>query len=378
MKIFKHLLICAAIIALSLLTLAACGEHECEWGEWTALEGEAATCTEGGKEIRVCLGDSTHTDTRDVDPLGHKFEGGGDSGECERCGFRTNEHILTDKNVIFIGNSHTYFGGTVNEVSPSMMDLIYREGDRGYFYRLCKANEVFNITVTNWTFGNHSLKDLFSGDCQANRSCGNGADHLSCLTKNNYDYVIFQNGSTDGNAIMEWIDVMMDYFKEGNPDTKFVMLVQARAHNDHASDPEKYTWLSKLSEIEQKGVTIVDWGALVYDLYSGAVELPGEDTLPLDKNSFVIAKSETDGYHPNLLAGYVTTLMTYCAITGESAVGQEYAFCSTTRSFASFIKSYYKVGETNFTEVFESEATMRAIQQLVDEYLAAKGYRNYE
>ena len=379
MRSLTKKLICTFVILGLAIALSACGgEHVCEWGEWSSLEGEAASCTEGGKEVRVCLSDPTHTDTRDVQALGHKFPGNGDTGKCERCNYETNDHVLTDKKVIVIGNSHTYFGGMVNEISQSMMELNFREGDRGYFYRLCKTNEVFNISVTNWTFGNHSLKDLFSGDCQANRSCGNGADHLSHLTDNNYDYVIFQNGSTDGDVVMEWIDVMMDFFKEGNPDTKFVMLVQARAHNDHAENPQKYTWLSKLSEIEKKGVTIVDWGALVYDLYSGAVTPTGENVLPFNKNSFVIAKSESDGYHPNLLAGYITSLMTYCAITGESAVGQDYSFCSTVKSFSSFKKSYYKVGGTNFVEVFESEETMLAIQQLVDEYLAAKGYRDYE
>ena len=373
MRYFSKSFVYTVLLLFSVLLLTACGEHVCEWGSWSELEGEAATCTRGGKEIRVCLSNSDHTEIRDTEPLGHNFGENAEQSRCESCG----ANMLSDKKVIFIGNSHTYYGGTVNEVAQSMMGLNFRTGDRGYFYHLCKANEVFNITVTNWTFGNHSLKDLFSGNCQANRSCGNGADHFACLTENNYDYVVFQNGSTDGDSIMEWIDFMMDYFKEGNPDTKFLMLVQARAHNDHANDPQLYTWLSRLSEIESKDVTIVDWGAVVYDIYSGAVELEGENLLPLNKNSFVIAKSETDGYHPSLLAGYITSLMTYCAITGESAVGQDYSFCSTTHSISSFVKKNYKISETNFPEVFKSDETMRAIQKLVDDYLAAKKYRNY-
>jgi len=364
----KSLLFFFALL-ISLLDLSACDSHVCEYGEWMPLDGDEADCTKDGREIRICKGDPSHSEIRDAEALGHKYPDGLDYGICERCGH--NEHILSDKKVIVIGNSHTYFGGMVNEIPQSTMQLNFRTGDKGYFYTLCKANDVFNIQVTNWTFGNHSLKDLFSGYCNADRSCGNGSDHLSHLTDNNFDYVIFQNGSTHGDEIMEWIDVMMNFFKEGNPDTKFLMLVQARAHNDHAADSEKYSWLENLSEIEEKGVTIVDWGRIVYGLYSGGITLPGENILPLDKNSFVIAKSEADGYHPSLLAGYITTLMTYCAITGESAVGQDYSFCSTTRSFSSFIKKYYKVGETNFPEIFESEETMRAIQELVDEHLAS-------
>ena len=170
---------------------------------------------------------------------------------------------------------------------------------------------------------------------------------------------------------------MMNFFKQGNPNTKFLMLVQARAHNDHAIDITKYAWLSQLDDIENKGVTIVDWGKVAYDLYSGAVTLQGKDVLSFNKNSFVVAASESDGFHPNLLAGYVATLMAYCAITGESAVGQPYKFCSTARSFSSFIKNQYKVGETNFDKIFASQETMTALQQMIDEYYAAKAFRNY-
>ena len=286
------------------------------------------------------------------------------------------KEALHGKKVIIIGNSHTYVGGMVGTVSQDKMSISARDHDKGYFYQLCKEKGA-EVEVVNWTFGNHSLKDLFSGDCQANRSCGNGADHLSCLTDNNFDYVIFQNGSTAGDTIMQWIDFMMNFFKEGNPNTKFFMLIQARAHNDHALDASKYTWLSQLDDIENKGVTIVDWGKVAYDLYSGAVALQGENVLSFNKNSFVVAASDADGYHPNLLAGYVATLMAFCAITGESAVGQPYGFCSTTRSFSSFISKQYKVGETNFDKIFASEETMKALQQMIDTYYNAKAFRNY-
>ncbi len=283
---------------------------------------------------------------------------------------------LYNKKVIIIGNSHTYVGGMVGTVSQDKMTLSARDHDKGYFYNLCKENGA-EVEVVNWTFGNHSLKDLFSGDCQANRSCGNGADHFSHLADNNFDYVIFQNGSTGGDEIIQWIDFMMDFFKKGNPDTKFLMLIQARAHNDHAQDASKYAWLSQLDDIENKGVTIVDWGKVAYDLYSGAVTLKGDNVLSFDKNSFVIAKTEADGYHPSLLAGYVATLMAYCAITGDSAVGQPYAFCSTSRSFSSFISTNYKIGKTNFDKIFASQETMAALQEMIDEYYAAKAFRNY-
>ena len=104
---------------------------------------------------------------------------------------------LHNKKVIIIGNSHTYVGGMVGTVSQDKMEISDRDHDKGYFYHLCKENGA-DVEVLNWTFGNHSLKDLFSGNCQANRKCGNGADHFSPLTDNNFDYVIFQNGATNG------------------------------------------------------------------------------------------------------------------------------------------------------------------------------------
>ena len=362
-------IICSILVFCLIFSLAACGSKQ---------DGANADQTIGTNATDNTQATSGNTEQTEIGSTEQTEVTNNDQTNTEPTTPEKTEHILSNKKVIIIGNSHTYFGGMVKEISQSVMELSDRVNDKGYFYQLCKANGVENMTVTNWTFGNHGLKDLFSGDCQANRSCGNGSDHLAELTDNNYDYVIFQQGSTGTATFMEWLDVMMNFFKAGNPNTKFVMLVQARAHNDHAADANKYTWLAKLSEIEQKGVTIVDWGAMVYDIYSGAKTLSGENLVPLNKNSFVIAKTESDGYHPSLLAGYITTLMTYCAITGESAVGQDYAFCSGTRDFASFLKSYYKVDTSNFPVVFQSKNTMLALQQTVDEYLAAKGYRNYK
>ena len=411
----------AALVICFIFLLVSCKkpeDHVHNFGEWEIVEGKEPTCIEGGKEIRVCADDPTHTETRVIDPDedAHVFEGqeylsdsGGhwrlcllcgerdevlahesdgpataESAEiCKYCGYEIAPqlHMLSGKKVLFIGNSHTYYGGTVVEKRQNILEMSSRDYDKGYFYQLCQSAGATDVNVVNWTFGNHTLKDLFSGDCQANRDCGNGTDHFKYLVDNNFDYVIFQNGSTLGETFHYWIDVMMDFFKEGNPDTKFVMLVQARAHNDHAADASKYTWLSYLDEIEAKGVTIADWGAVVYDVYSGKVIPTESGVLPLTKNSFVIAKSNSDGYHPSLLAGYITSLTAYCVITGESAVGQSYAFCGKSSSgnldFDTFYNKNYKLDDSNFREIFESEETMNYLQRLVDQYIAEKAYRNY-
>jgi hypothetical protein len=89
-----------------------------------------------------------------------------------------------------------------------------------------------------------------------------------------------------------------------------------------------------------------------------------------------VSVSEKDGHHQNLLAGYITSLMVYCAITGDSAVGLPYDFCSDTSIRPEFDMEAYKKEKyvlepyTNFIEIFQSPADMEGLQTLADRYLA--------
>ena len=77
----------------------------------------------------------------------------------------------------------------------------------------------------------------------------------------------------------------------------------------------------------------------------------------------------------------ITTLMTYCAITGKSAVGQTYDFAETTwRTFSQFKSKYYTYNgaTTNYPEIFKSESDMKGLQMLIDQYLEEKAYREYQ
>ncbi|MBR7166000.1 MAG: hypothetical protein IKD18_06950 [Clostridia bacterium] len=285
-------------------------------------------------------------------------------------------HMLDGKKVIFIGNSYTYYGKTVLEKSQKILHQSPRNNDKGYFYQLCKANGA-EVSVTNWTFGGHSFDSLFE-TCVANRGC-DGVDHKKYLVDRNYDYVIMQEGSVSAEApdIVGKVEAIMNLFKEVNPNTKFVFLVQSQAHI------QGYKWRPNLKELEAKGVIIVDWGAVVYDVMEGNVAVPGAKQT-YNKNSFIVCKSAKDGYHPNMLAGYITTLMTYCAITGESPVGQDYSFCTNSEINAAFHVPIfvntlytYKNATTNFPDVFESPSDMTGLQTLVGKYLNEKAYRNY-
>ena len=66
--------------------------------------------------------------------------------------------------IIFIGNSFTYYGKCVLEKGQSVYGLDKRANDKGYFYQVCKANGL-EVSVTNFTFGGHALKDFYSGCC---------------------------------------------------------------------------------------------------------------------------------------------------------------------------------------------------------------------
>ena len=287
-------------------------------------------------------------------------------------------HVLYGKKVMFIGNSYTYYGRCVLEKKQDRLTQEERQNDKGYFYQLCRANGA-KVEVTNWVWGGHNLDHLFGGSCYADRGC-DFIDHLSYLTDRYFDYVVIQEGSGSKNYTA-WYDRIMEIFREANPNVKFVIIAH---HSNHTSTNTNYQAVrSELKNLETKGAIIADWGKMVSDIYLGNTEVPGA-TLTYDKNSFVVNWSEKDGYHPNMLTGYITALWVYCVITGEKAEGQPHDFC-TDKSISSkfdidaFCKKYYTYNgaTTNIKEVFASDADMLGLQQLIDRYIAEKAYRTY-
>lgn len=288
---------------------------------------------------------------------------------------------LDGKKIIFIGDSFVYYGQTVLEKSQSYLKQSDRVNDKGYFYQLCKANGE-NVSVTNFTFGGHGLSSFCSGKCNTDKVC-KGEDHFSYLTDRNYDYVIVSGeraSATTEESFLGNIRFIMDMFQKENPNVKFVYLCSSGAHNVSVSPTFPVNILNNLKTIEEWGFTIVDWGKLVSDVIKGETTVPGA-LQSYNKNSFAVCKSASDGYHPNQLAGYITTLMTYCAITGKSAVGQTYDFAETTwRTFSAFKSKYYTYNgaTTNYPEIFKSESDMKGLQMLIDRYLEEKAYRDYQ
>lgn len=286
-------------------------------------------------------------------------------------------HVLDGKKVIFIGNSHTYYGKTVLVKGHSILDQKTRSNDYGYFYQICKNNGA-EVAVTNWTFGSHYLSDFTANKCAASGKSCEGENHMSHLKDKDFDYVIFQGNSSESAwTTKNGAKKIMEVFRQANPNVKFIYFVQHYFYmNDNASV------VNSIKEIEDMGITVVDWGNLIYDVVQGTAKVEGAKE-KYDKNTFVIRKSKADGYHPSMLTGYIASQMLYCALTGESAVGQDYSFCgdknvNSAFNFDKFIADYYIYdgATTNFPAVFASKSDMTGIQKLIDKYLAEKPYQN--
>ena len=272
---------------------------------------------------------------------------------------------LNGKRVIFLGNSHTYYSKCVIDKGQKT-SLAERTADQGLFYQLCKANGI-NVDVTNYAFGVHQLSDFYSGSCAAGKH--DGYNHMADFADFNYDYVIIQQGTKDNNNdLVGDVQKMAEPFKKANPDVKVLFMVHQLAYT------RNYGWLEKVALLKDAGVTVVDWGGMLHGILQGTQEVPGTEQT-FYPNSFIISQSDSDGYHPNLLTGYITALMTYCAITGEKAEGQPYRFGDANpilgeAAVKAYRASYYTFDpQTNFDEILLSKTVMTGFQKLIDSYM---------
>lgn len=280
----------------------------------------------------------------------------------------TGKEALQGKKIIFLGNSYTFWGQTVIHKGYDVLTQDKRSNDQGYFYQLCKANGI-DVSVTNYTFGSHDATDIIGyGPCNANRDCQE-EQHQYYLQNAYYDYVAIQlyNEREYKGDLVAHLQPIVDFFQKANPDVKFLLLVP------HMAIEKEYRWIDKIDSLKAENYKICNWGSLCHDLSQHTIDVPGA-TQTYSRSSFVVS---TDNHHENILAGYITTLMVYCAITGESAVGQPYDFCDDSTinerfDLEAFREKNYSegAGGSNFVEIMRSEADMAGIQQLVDEYLA--------
>lgn len=278
------------------------------------------------------------------------------------------KEALNGKKIIFIGNSFTMHGYALIHKGESILTQAERTGDNGYFYQLCKRAGA-DITITNWCFGGHNLSDIFFEPCTLNKDC-KGTDHSTYLTDNYFDYVVIQpyiEKHYEGD-LAAYLQPVIDRFREANPDVKFLLQVP------HMAVEGDCAWVKDIAVAKDMGITVCNWGQLCHDIVQGTTKVPG-GTQTYGRPTFVVSASEKDGYHQNVLVGYLTAAMIYSAITGDSAVGLPYDFCNDPTVNPMFDFEAYKQKKyvyepyTNFVEVFASEADMAGLQQLVDQYI---------
>lgn len=275
------------------------------------------------------------------------------------------KEALDGKKVIFFGNSHSYYSKCVLDKGQNT-GLAGRNNDQGLFYQFCKANGI-TVDVTNYTFGVHQLSDFYTGSCAAGKH--DGYDHMANFGGNfNYDYVILQQGTKEDHDLVAAVESMTEPFKQANPDVKVIFMMHQLPYT------RNYGWVDQVAKLKDIGVTVVNWGGMLHGILQGTETVPGTQQT-FNANSFIISKSASDGYHPNLLVGYITALMTYCTITGEKAEGQPWKFPNNPVIGEAAIKAYrtshYTYDkDTNFDAVLLTKEEMQGFQKLIDQYMA--------
>ena len=370
-------------------------------GKTLNSNGKCATCdSQATKKCATCGGMLTNGKCAACDSQATKkcatCGGTLTNGKCATCDKEpaepTTKVSLDGKKVLFTGNSLTYYGQTVLGSAGTDKLVTKKQNDKGFFSQFCKENGA-TVNVANWTFSGHVFSEVFGGECAScTKSQGKSINHLDYLDDRNYDYVVMQSGPTEGTndkTFLSDVENIMNIFKAGNPNTKFVLLVPYTAYGviGPGTPSVAKNTLNNLKTLANQGVTIVDLGGLVMDILNKTVTVPNS-IITYEKNTFVVAQKASDGFHPNVLSGYITTVMTYCAITGDTAQGKAYDFCndpalrnssetSVYYNFDNFISKYYTVGTTNFDKVFASQTDMRGIQGLIDQHISAKAYMKY-
>ena len=290
---------------------------------------------------------------------------------CQICGIQeesyqmeanTSDIISLDgKKVAFIGNSFIYYGNCVINGGQGSTDT-------GYFYQLARANGE-SVTVYDYVYGGRNLAYIYNNTLKS----------LSASVLADIDYVFLSEAGENNSAIIRDLTNIMDLFPEK---TQFLYLCHSYTYYKGHSNIT-----GAFSRMQELGISVVNWGELVYrvsngsDAVSGATETYNKETFVKNNSGatngsgVVGAGSSGDSHHPNPLSGYLTALMAYTAITGRSAVGQPYAFCSDSSihryfDLNAFEKAHYNGSKTtNFREVFASESDMRGLQMLADAYI---------
>ena len=272
---------------------------------------------------------------------------------------------LKGKKFIVIANSMVYYGGFVQKGNQG-------KEDPGMFYKLMKALG-HEISVIDCTQGGHHLYDYTAAGCKTSGSdCTVGEDLLKGLDLSSFDYVILSESGHNNSNFVPDARAVYKRFTDVNPNVKKIYINHIYSvYKNHTRILDNLKLLH-----ETDGVTIINCGQLVYDIYTGAVKVPGGSLSYSDRYTFCNHKS-SDSYHPNPLMGYIMTQMVCCALTGESAGYPDYAslikeckFASGSTTYEDYYNAFYTTpAALPFMTVIDNDAEMRGIQQLIPGYI---------
>lgn len=261
-----------------------------------------------------------------------------------------NVRSLDGKNILVCGNSFIYYGYCVIEGNQKNLDY-------GYLYEIFKRNGD-NVNVYDFVWGGRNLNWIYENELK-----NADANLLKSI-----DIVIMSEAGENNENLIGIIKKIMALFEA---DTEFYYLNHAytyQANHNHIKNT--------LPKLVDMGIPVADWGRIAYDLWTGAVKIPGS-TINYNKDCFIVNKK--DQHHQNMLSGYITAQMAYCLMTGASAVGQEYEFCfdpsvKPNYDMTNYINKYYNTGTTSMDKIFKSPTDMLGIQKLIDEYIREDNY----
>ncbi len=250
---------------------------------------------------------------------------------------------LDGAKVMFVGNSFLYYGYCTTTKNKIVFD------DQGYFHQVAKGMGD-DVYVTSVTYGGAGLKSLYSTMTTNYPNYYGKGEKMDDFY--NQDFVILQQEGSNASSTLEYAEKIMALFP---PETRFGFFIHH--HNAQKNHTNVLNAAKKLRD--EKGVIYISAGHVMYDIWNGKVKVPGA-TLSYNKNSFVV--NHSDSHHPNYLNGYLTALSCYYGLTGNSILDCPHDFVRTT-------KEYYTKAESNYDKILASDADMRGLKQLVEEYI---------
>lgn len=276
------------------------------------------------------------------------------------------EITLNGKNFIVCANSMVYYGGLVEYGNQSKEDF-------GMFYNMLKDKGFSGYKVIDCTYGNHRLSDYTAAGCNtAHKDCpGVGVDLLKGLDLKSFDYVIISEAGNDNSNFYKDAMNLFDRFTAVNKDVKLVYINHIYSvYKDHQNI------LTQLKKLHDAGVTIVNCGQMAFDIYTGAVKVPGGTVTYKDRYTFC-NHAGSDTHHPNPLMGYIMTQMLYAALSGDNTPDANWSnliksckYSSSPIPYNDYYAKYYTTpAEVPFMTVIDNAAEMKGIQELIPKYI---------